>query len=295
MISVTDNIRLQAEKHPLEFTGEFKSLEEYCLHLAHLKAYEEAAALGINKSVLDLGCNNGYGSAVLSSRCANVMGIDVSPMAIQDAQQRFGNYGINFLVYDGRTIPFDDHSFDMIVSFQVIEHISDIASYLGEIVRVLQPAGMALFTTPNAAIRLDPGMKPWNQFHVREYRADQLSLQLRSVFARVSIRGLFAVKDLYRIEFERCQGALRGARKRNSWRPATMKYVRDKGVSVMKILLPTRTIDYMRGRRTLTATRKASERALRLDIMKKYSTRDFCYQTDNLNDALDLMAICEIT
>jgi SAM-dependent methyltransferase len=294
MISVTDNIRLQAEQHPLEFSGEFTSLEEYCLHLAHLRAYQEAALLGINKSVLDLGCNNGYGTALLNSRCANVIGIDVSPMAIQDAQQRFGNYGINFLVYDGRTIPFGDRSFDMIVSFQVIEHIADTTSYLAEIVRVLRPAGMALFTTPNAAIRLDPGMKPWNHFHVREYLADQLSLQLRLVFAEVSIRGLFAVKDLYRIEFERCQGALRGARKRNSWRPATMKYVRDKGVSVMKILLPAHTIDYMRARRTLTATRKASEGTLRADIMNKYSTRDFFYKPDSLNDALDLMAICKI-
>jgi SAM-dependent methyltransferase len=292
--NLSDNIRFQADHHPLEFTGQFQSLEEYCLHLIHLRAYEEAAELAINKTVLDLGCNNGYGTALLGSHCAKVIGIDVSPRAIEDAQQRFGNNGIHFLVYDGRTIPFDGHSFDMIVSFQVIEHIVDPAPYLTEIARVLRPAGLALFTTPNAAIRLDPGMKPWNQFHVREYRADELSALLRPVFAEVSIRGLFAVEGLYRTEFQRCQSVLKFARRKNSWRLALIEHVRGPGISFIKALLPPRMIDYLRRRRTIAVTSQASEQTLDPNIMKRYSTRDVFYSVDNINKALDLMAVCRV-
>jgi SAM-dependent methyltransferase len=295
MTNLSDNIRVQAEHHPLEFTGRFRSLEEYCLHLIHLKAYEEAAALAINKTVLDLGCNNGYGTAVLASNCAKVIGLDVSPTAIEDAQQRFENYGINFLVFDGLTIPFDDHCFDMIVSFQVIEHIAELAKYLTEIVRVLVPEGLALFTTPNAAIRLDRGMKPWNQFHVREYRADELSALLQPVFATVAIQGLFADEDFYRVEFERCQGALEFARRRNSWRLAALKYLRDTAITFSKALLPTPAIDYIRMRRNVAVAGTASEQMLDPNIMKRYSTRDVFYSADNLDKALDLIAVCKVS
>jgi SAM-dependent methyltransferase len=292
MTDLRDNVRLQADHHPLVFTGQFQSLEDYFLHLIHLKPYEEAAILGINKVVLDLGCNNGYGTAGLADRCAKVIGLDVSPTAIEDAQQRFGNYGIDFLVYDGRTIPFDDHYFDMILSFQVIEHVADLAPYLTEIVRVLRQNGLALFTTPNATIRLEPGMKPWNQFHVREYQADELFALLKPIFGEVSVWGLFAVEDIYRTEFERCQAALESARRRNSWRLARLKHVRDRGISFMKMLLPTRTIDYLRAQRTAAVAAKGSEQTFDPNTMKRYSTRDIFYSTNNLDKALDLMAVC---
>ena len=182
----------------------------------HLKAYEEAASLAAGKVVLDLGCNNGYGSAVLGEACSRVVALDVSPAAIADAKERFGYRRIDFRVYDGLNIPFDDQFFDMVASFQVIEHLEDTVPYLTEIARVLRPPGVALFTTPNAAIRLDLDMNPWNEFHVREYRADELADLLKTVFDTVEMRGLFATEELYRIEFERCQKALRTARTGNS-------------------------------------------------------------------------------
>lgn len=100
------------------------------------------------------------------------------------------------------------------MSFQVIEHIANAGAYLSEIARVLRSDGVALFTTPNAAIRLDPGMKPWNEFHVREYLAEELSALLRATFPGVAVRGLFAADELYRTEFERCQKVLTSMRKK---------------------------------------------------------------------------------
>jgi hypothetical protein len=52
----------QAEHHFLMETGEFSNLEELCLHLRHVKGYEMSAAEARRKRVLDLGCNNAYGT-----------------------------------------------------------------------------------------------------------------------------------------------------------------------------------------------------------------------------------------
>lgn len=287
MTDGSDIIRFQADHHPLVFNGRFESLAEYCLHLVHQKAYEEAALLAAGRTVLDLGCNNGYGSAVLGPVSRQVAALDVSPTAIQDAQARFGNRGIDFRVYDGRKIPFDDLSFDLVVSFQVIEHLGDTGPYLTEIARVLRPSGLALFTTPNAAIRLDPDMKPWNEFHVREYRAAELAESLKAVFAEADIRGLFATEELYRIEYTRCQRALQTARNRHSQsRKSSAEQGRDKLVHLTKVILPSWALDCLRARRTVTPPE------LDPAIIKKYSTDDFFYKPDNLNEALDLMAIC---
>jgi SAM-dependent methyltransferase len=287
MTDGSDIIRFQADHHPLVFNGRFGSLAEYCLHLVHQKAYEEAALLAAGRTVLDLGCNNGYGSAVLGQVCRQVTALDVSPTAIQDAQARFGDRGIDFRVYDGRKIPFDDLSFDLVVSFQVIEHLEDTGPYLTEIARVLRPSGVALFTTPNAAIRLDRDMKPWNEFHVREYRAAELAESLKPVFAEVDIRGLFATEELYQTEYARCQSALQTARNRHSSpRKSLAEQGRDELIRLTKAILPSWALDYLRARHTVIPPE------LDPAIVQKYSTGDFFYKSDNLDEALDLMAIC---
>src|SRR5579872_7120077 len=191
-------IDMQANEHPLEYGDEFMSLEAYCLHLMHRRAYEEAAQIARGLTVLDLGCNNGFGTHHLSSVAASVVGLDVSEAAIADARRRFAD--CDFRVFAGVNLPFPEAAFDVVVSLQVIEHIADTAVYLGEIKRVLKPSGTAVFTTPNAAIRLDPGMRPWNRFHVREYRAEELRQSLAQVFDSVTVRGLFANEVLYQVE-----------------------------------------------------------------------------------------------
>jgi SAM-dependent methyltransferase len=258
----------------------------------HLKSYEEAATLSEGKAVLDLGCNNGYGTTVISRVCDRVVGLDVSPTAIADAREQYGNRGIDFRLFDGQSIPFPDDSFDVVVTFQVVEHIENTATYLSEIARVLRPNGVALFTTPNAAIRLDPGMKPWNHFHVREYLVEELSTLLRATFSGVSVKGLFAVEDLYRTEFERCQKALTNARKRAPPQPVPFWWrARDTAASWTKAVLPRAVVDLIRSRNA-GVTAHASTRTLDQEVINRYSTQDFFYREEDLDRALDLIAVC---
>ena len=153
------NLLFQSELHPL-VPLEFGTVQDYCLHLIHIKGYSLAAELAADQIVLDLECNNEYGTKILNTRCKSVIGVDVSERAIESARQINADAQIAFHVIDGDTLPFDDHTFDMVVSFQVIEHVTAVEPYLHEIQRVLKPRGKALFTTANREIRLDPGMKP---------------------------------------------------------------------------------------------------------------------------------------
>ena len=163
------------------------------------------------QAILDVGCNMGYGIQIMSAKAAFAAGLDVSPPAVEAAKKHLGN-AADVRLYDGSRSDFPSQSFDLITSFQVIEHISDYESYFSELVRLLRPTGVALFTTPNSLIRLDPGMKPWYDFHVREFTPGELHALLATRFEEVTVRGMFGREDLYWIERNRVELARRVAR-----------------------------------------------------------------------------------
>jgi SAM-dependent methyltransferase len=237
-VSARDNIDLQATQHPLVFSENFATLEMYCLYILRQKDYEEAAELVPPCRVLDLGCNNGYGSYELSRHGHEVIGVDVSAGALEDARKRFHAPNLEFRQVNGLELPYDSNHFDLITSIQVIEHIVDMDAYLNEIWRVLKPGGVVVFSTPNAAIRLDPDLKPWNRFHIQEFTPLRLEALLCPTFAEVKLRGQFATDEIYRIEFERCQRGLQHARTRSSSRFAL---VRD-GI---KAILPNPIVEFV--------------------------------------------------
>ncbi|MGV0961461.1 MAG: methyltransferase domain-containing protein [Limnohabitans sp.] len=200
-------LKFQANQHEVIRVSDFKTVEEYVLHLMHCSDYETAKLLAHDKTVLDLGCNGGHGTIILGSVCKEITGVDVSPTAIATAKSRHESDKVKFLLVDGLTLPFPDHSFDLITSFQVIEHLGDYEMYFSEIKRVLKSEGLLLITTPNAAIRLHLGQKPWNPFHVREFRASELENLLRSHFEYAHVLGQFAADHTYRVEYNRCISA----------------------------------------------------------------------------------------
>jgi SAM-dependent methyltransferase len=273
---------LTPDEHPLIFRDSFESIEDRCLHLMHQKAYEEVAQLSDNKMVLDLGCNNGYGAAEIGRHARKVVGLDISRTAIADAKRRFQSENVEFALYDGQKIPFDDGSFDLAASFQVIEHISDTRAYLAEISRILKPGGIAVFTTPNASIRLDPGMKPWNPYHVTEFTAPELARMLESAFSTVEMRGLFAHEHIYKIEYARCQAARLSARRRST----LAGRARQKLQNVVRRLLKVTGARQVPGAST---DRRAVTRAL---PPHELTSDQLFYRTSDLGKALDLMAIC---
>lgn len=275
MLNRDEMIRLQSDSHELIETKYFRTCKDYVLHLIHARAYEYAADMAAGKSALDLGCNTGYGSRILAGRAAAVAGVDVSPRAIELARANGGD--IDFQVIDGRSLPFRDAAFNLIVSFQVIEHIVDYSAYIGEMQRVLAPGGTVLFTTPNGPLRLHPGMQPWNPFHVREFSHTELEELLQRYFPRVKLLGLFAREPLY--SFEKQRVALIRERARLKQNPELNPIARWLRIMVLKLRASI-------SKRSYGSVRRFQDR---------YSTQDLYYAESDLPAALDLLAVCQVS
>jgi len=295
-----DILQLQAEQHPLEGTNRFETLEHYCLYLIHLRAYEEVSALAHGKSVLDLGCNNGWGTHVIGQVARRVVGVDVSEKALAEARRCKTSNNVEFHRVDGDRLPYADGEFDIVASCQVIEHISDYVPYLGEIRRVLSPDGIAVFSTPNARIRLDLGMKPWFPFHVREFSAAELDELLRQWFPVVRVKGMFAAEQLYKIEYDRVQRSREQARRRAKALLPPYVEIKARVIDSVKSILPDRLVRATQGLvRSITtepagviATRRLPEDAVIRQWVKNFSTEDLFYTEENIDQSLDLIAVC---
>lgn len=183
----------------LEMTGERVIEESYSqslfgqvVHLMHLASYDFAIPYCMGKKVLDLGCGSGYGASRIADVAVSVYAVDVSPEAVAYAQEQYARGNACYSVIEPNAVlPFGDREFDVVLSFQVIEHVQDDAAYLAEAARVLSDDGVLIVITPDRKCRLLPGQQPWNRWHLREYSADSL----RSLVAEY-----FDVEDLLRME-----------------------------------------------------------------------------------------------
>jgi SAM-dependent methyltransferase len=295
---INERIRYQAEQHPLVQRKGFKTVEDYCNHLMYQKAYEVLFSRVSGKLVLDLGCNDGFGSSLLASRAGEVVGVDVSAKSLKEAAAQYGSRSLHFMPVDGISLPFRDATFDFVVSFQVIEHISDYDAYLSEIRRVLRPGGSAVFTTPNAKIRLDPGMRPWNALHVKEFAASELEALLRKWFPSVTLSGLFGTPDIYKIEFDRVQAHLAKARRANTRMVPPGWVIRAAAIDAVKRILPDSIVENLRATARRSHVDVSNDReetgAPSLVDSFPYSTANLFYRADNIDQSLGLMATCSI-
>lgn len=145
-----------------------------------LLAYHEAARR-IAGDVLEIGTGSGYGVEVVAPRARRFVTIDKHrPVGVEFP------CGVEFRQATVPPLPFEDGTFDCVISFQVIEHIVDDAALVREVARVLRPGGRFVLTTPNAPMSLT--RNPW---HVREYRADELGDLLGAAFGSVEALGVF--------------------------------------------------------------------------------------------------------
>ena len=153
------------------------------IHQRLFKAYHLALPY-MEGEVLEIGCGEGRGIELLYKNCQKYVAIDKIGTVIEQLERQFP--AVEFHQMNIPPIPeFADHSFDRILSFQVIEHIKDDLSFLQEIKRLLKKGGKALITTPNHKFTLT--RNPWHQ---REYFADELQQLANQVFDKVQIYGI---------------------------------------------------------------------------------------------------------
>ena len=175
----------------LEWTGErfLPWLEQSLIAYEHLHRYAYARTFVKGKRVLDLASGEGYGSKMLSDAASSVVGIDIDEKAIEHARSKYGSANLQFLPGSISAVPItDDHSFDVIVCFEAIEHIEDHDQLLKEVKRLLKADGNFIVSTPNKLTYHDEA-RDENPFHVRELYFDDFQKLLTGYFRNVSFLG----------------------------------------------------------------------------------------------------------
>ena len=157
-----------SETKSLDFTGERFTPE--CVReiwYEHYHRYAFAKNLVKDKKVLDAACGEGYGSALLSKYSKAVTGIDIDKGTIEHAKERYKKKGLSFVVGSCVKLPFEDDSFDMVISFETLEHLEQQEEMLSEFNRVLKNDGTLIISTPDKRHYSDEtGFS--NEYHVKE-------------------------------------------------------------------------------------------------------------------------------
>jgi SAM-dependent methyltransferase len=148
----------------------------------HLARYAFAAGLiRPSDTVLDAACGVGYGAATLARAGARVVAVDCAREAV--ALAKSVGEPAALAVADLHDLPFAADSFDGVICFEVLEHLTSPDRFLEHVVRVLRPGGWFVVSTPNPAFEVE------NPFHVHELSLGEFEQLLRSRFSTVELLG----------------------------------------------------------------------------------------------------------
>lgn len=157
----------------------------------HRHRYALAAMLCEGKDVLDVASGEGYGSAYVARTAKSVVGVDISEEAVSHAQK---SYALPNLVYRQGSATnlaaagLAEHSFDVVISFETIEHLHDHDAMLDSLCRVLRPGGLLIISSPDKKEYTDiPNYH--NEYHVHELYREEFESLLGARFPHYQIYG----------------------------------------------------------------------------------------------------------
>lgn len=150
----------------------------------HFARYAFALDYCQDKTVLDIATGTGYGANRLrAGGTGRVVAVDCNHDALSYARARYGTDGIAWLEADAHHLPFKQ-GFDVVISFETIEHLTDAPRFLAEVRRVLRPEGVFLVSTP-----LNTGGGYVSPHHEQEYSRTEFRSLLEAQFDTVTLYG----------------------------------------------------------------------------------------------------------
>ncbi|MGX5831023.1 methyltransferase domain-containing protein [Mesorhizobium sp. 43Arga] len=174
-------------RQALEWTGErLTTATAGQVEIEHLHRYFLARALCRDLDVVDVASGEGYGSALLAQVARSVVGIELSEEAVAHAQGGYVAPNLRYLQGDARSLPLEDASVDVVVSFETLEHFFEHDLFIAEVQRVLRPAGFLILSSPERDVYSPPG-SPANPYHVHELSRVEFETLLKGVFRNVLI------------------------------------------------------------------------------------------------------------
>lgn len=164
--------RIVPNTKEVEPTFQKKMLQE------HYTRYLFASQFIKNKQVLDLGCGAGYGSDLMlkHGNPKNIKSIDISSEAIEFAKKHYETKELNYYISDATKTAFESNSFDVIVCYELIEHLKEPENLIKEISRIIKKDGLLIISTPRKK------NSNRSNFHVHEFKFEEFKLLLKKYF-----------------------------------------------------------------------------------------------------------------
>ena len=147
----------------------------------HLHRYALALSLAKRKRVLDIACGEGYGANLIARVASKVLGVDLDAGTIAHAKAKYRRRNLHFVQGSCTEIPCEDHSIDLVASFETIEHIREHDRFLSEIKRVLAPGGILVISSPHKA-EYQKVSEAANPFHEAELDHDEFVQLITKTF-----------------------------------------------------------------------------------------------------------------
>jgi SAM-dependent methyltransferase len=134
--------------------------------------YQWASIYTQGQVVLDCACGSGYGTDIIAQNCTSVVGADVDQAILKYAVEHYRKEKVSFRCFSITAIPYPDSFFDVVVSFDTIEHVRDDFRVLPELKRVTKENGCIIISTPLRNYRKEQGEEGiLDLTHIREYAA----------------------------------------------------------------------------------------------------------------------------
>ncbi|MES1192557.1 MAG: class I SAM-dependent methyltransferase [Steroidobacter sp.] len=180
-----------------KFTGEYfvPGAAGDRIEADHMARYHFARKYVLGRKVLDIACGYGYGANILMEAGAlSYRGVDISEELVKNATEMYGSEKIVYECADACKYQTRE-KFDVIVSFETIEHIKTFRDALKVMRNCLAPDGVIIISSPNRPVS-SPGARtifdpPENRFHTQEFTVDELVTEMKVAGFRMSDAEVF--------------------------------------------------------------------------------------------------------
>lgn len=250
-------------------------------HLMHIATYQFAEKFVIGKRVLDYGCGSGYGSYSLSLIAEHVKAVDISAEAIEFAKDKYKAINIEFSLIS----ELNEEKFDVITSFQVIEHVPNDKEYINRLKALLKPNGYLLISTPDKRDRLfNLIQRPWNIYHLKEYSELSLKRLVSKHFNKFEILKIGSEEEFVMKEISRTRA------QRYLTLPCTL-IIYPNFIRVFLLNAQVKIYKALKKNRK-NKTSSSQKEIIKPDLNLQYTVNDIVFSND-LKLSTDLLVICK--